>query len=241
VLVLVDNLLGAVIGIVGGSGGVGASRFAAVLAATAAVAFGRSLLVDLDPVGGGIDVLIGIESTPGPRWSSLQAAGGFLDPALLLAGLPAWGRVAVLACDQAALETDVVSQVVDAACRAGPVVLDLPRHRCAARDAAVSRCGFVGLVAASDVTGLTAARRIRADLDGAPVAVIARGARGSAHRSAELIGAPLAGRLPAGRRRDGTVLRYDRSPGPMRRIARGVLEAVCDSPDAPDLDSVARR
>ena len=50
------------IGVVGGSGGVGASVFAAVLAATAAVLGGRALLIDLDVTGGGVDVTLGLES-----------------------------------------------------------------------------------------------------------------------------------------------------------------------------------
>jgi len=68
-----------VLGVVGGSGGVGASTFAAVLAAVT----GRAMLVDLDVVGGGIDVLLGIEDVAGARWSGLRVGGGRLDPALL--------------------------------------------------------------------------------------------------------------------------------------------------------------
>ena len=49
-----------VIGVVGGSGGVGASTFAAVLAAAAGSA--QSVLVDLDVCGGGVDVAARIEA-----------------------------------------------------------------------------------------------------------------------------------------------------------------------------------
>src|SRR5262249_43474442 len=44
-----------VIGVVGGRGGAGASTFAAVLAAMAGLG-GRAILVDLDPIAGGLDV-----------------------------------------------------------------------------------------------------------------------------------------------------------------------------------------
>src|SRR4051812_19306479 len=84
-----------VLGVVGGSGGVGASAFAAVLAAVA----GESLLVDVDAAGGGVDVLLGIEAVDGARWSDLHLAGGRLDASVLLAGLPRWGPCAVLAAD----------------------------------------------------------------------------------------------------------------------------------------------
>ena len=69
-------------GVVGGSGGVGASTFAAVLAAVTA----RAMLVDIDVVGGGIDVLLGIEDVPGARWSGLRVGGGRLDPGSLADG-----------------------------------------------------------------------------------------------------------------------------------------------------------
>ena len=68
-----------VIGVVGGCGGAGASTFACVLAATAATGW-PAVLVDLDPVAGGIDVLLGIEAVPGARWSGLRLGGGRLDP-----------------------------------------------------------------------------------------------------------------------------------------------------------------
>jgi hypothetical protein len=65
-----------VVGVVGGSGGVGASTFAAVLALGAARATrGPAVLIDLDPIGGGIDVLLGVQSIPGLRWSGVSGAG----------------------------------------------------------------------------------------------------------------------------------------------------------------------
>ncbi|MGH8862840.1 MAG: septum site-determining protein Ssd, partial [Jatrophihabitantaceae bacterium] len=84
------------IGVIGGSGGVGASTFASVVASVA----GRAVLIDLDTVGGGIDVLLGMEETAGARWSGLRVGGGYLDPALLADGLPRWRDVAVLAADE---------------------------------------------------------------------------------------------------------------------------------------------
>ena len=88
-------MTGVVVGVIGGSGGVGASSFASVLAAAAV----PSVLIDLDLAGGGADVLLGIEAVPGARWSGLQLDGGRLDPALLADGLPRWRDVAVLAAE----------------------------------------------------------------------------------------------------------------------------------------------
>lgn len=62
-----DGICGAVVAVIGGRGGAGASLFAVALAQAAADA----LLVDLDPWAGGIDLLVGGETAPvcvGPTW-----------------------------------------------------------------------------------------------------------------------------------------------------------------------------
>ena len=214
----------AVVGVVGGCGGVGASRFAAALAASVS---GRSVLVDLDPAGGGIDVLLGIESVSGARWSGLRLAGGRLDPALLLAGLPAWGSVAVLAADTASLPApETVSQVLAAARQAGPVIIDLSRWPTQARTAALDSSDLVVLVAADDVGAVTAARSVLAGLGGAPAGVMVRGRARSVRPVAELVGARMLGRLPALRRREDVSLAPTALPRSLRQVAAGVLDAV---------------
>ena len=61
-----------------GSGGVGASTLAAGLAFVAARSGRRTALVDLDPGGGGLDLLVGAERLDGWRWPRLVAARGHL-------------------------------------------------------------------------------------------------------------------------------------------------------------------
>ncbi|MET0998240.1 MAG: septum site-determining protein Ssd, partial [Marmoricola sp.] len=51
---------GTTIGVIGGSGGAGATVFAAALAQMATTT-GRTLLVDADPIGAGIDRVLGLE------------------------------------------------------------------------------------------------------------------------------------------------------------------------------------
>jgi len=143
---------GLVIGVTGGCGGLGASRFAATLAVAAAQRVDRCLLADLDPVAGGIDVLLGAEATPGARWSQLRLAGGVLDGEVLLAGLATWGRTAVLACDQFELPPpEQVREVIDAARSVAPVVLDLARHRSPTRDLAIASFALVVVLCAADL------------------------------------------------------------------------------------------
>ena len=62
---------GAVVAVVSGRGGAGGSTLAAALALAGTRRGLRSTLVDLDPAGGGIDLLFGLETEPGPRWSEL--------------------------------------------------------------------------------------------------------------------------------------------------------------------------
>jgi secretion/DNA translocation related CpaE-like protein len=60
-----------VVTVVGGCGGAGASTVAAALAQVAARSR-RTVLVDSDPYGGGLDLLLGAEDVPGLRWTDLD-------------------------------------------------------------------------------------------------------------------------------------------------------------------------
>ena len=69
---------GRMICVTGGTGGVGASTLAAALACVAARQGERSMLVDTDRRGGGLDLLIGAERVDGWRWPRLVRARGHL-------------------------------------------------------------------------------------------------------------------------------------------------------------------
>jgi secretion/DNA translocation related CpaE-like protein len=208
-----------VVGVLGGSGGVGASTFAAALATSA----GRAVLIDCDPVGGGIDVLLGIEAAPGARWSGLQVDGGRLDPQLLEDGLPRWRDVLVVAADIAP-PAGAVAQVVTAAAELGVVVVDLPREPGPVRDAALACCRLCVLVASSRVAALAAARATMPT--GITVGVVLRrGAPPDAVPSvdaARMLGAPLLGSLPA---LDGSDVGAE-IPRALLRVAAGVLDGL---------------
>jgi hypothetical protein len=210
--------MGRVLGVVGGSGGVGASSFAAVLAAMRRDA----VLIDLDVIGGGLDVTLGVESAPGARWSGLRVAGGRLDPGALVEGLPRWGPVPVLGADVAQLDPSAVMQVLDAASSVGLVVLDLPRASCAERAAALLHCDLVVVLGRADVEGLVAAHAQVAVLPELPIGLVVRRGEVSADDAATLVGCPLLGELPAlgGSRLE---LRPDRLPRAIARVAAGVL------------------
>lgn len=212
-----------VIAVVGGSGGVGASTFAAVLASVAA-ASGPALLLDLDVAGGGLDVVLGIEDAPGARWSGLRLAGGDLDAQVLLDGLPAWHACSVLAADVAELAPAAVSQVLDALDLAlDTVVVDLPRGPCPQRDAALARCDLVVVLIRADAPGLVAAHAQLRILPELPTGLLVRRGDLGGAQAAGLVGAPLLGELPAlraGARR--------RAAGELPRVVQSVAEGVLD-------------
>ena len=202
-----------IVGVIGGSGGVGASTFAAAIASAAAA----SVLVDADPVSGGIDVLLGIEEHPGARWSGLRVDGGRLDPDLLAAGLPRWGAVRVLAADVAPA-APAVAQVVAAAAGFGQVIIDLPRVCPPDYDAVLQSCELLVVVAAAEVRALSAAASVLRSLptDGRKGVVLRRGAVPT-DEAAALLGAPLVGVLPPPERtRSGAV----------GRVAEGLLDGL---------------
>ena len=213
-----------VIGVVGGCGGTGASTFACVLAAVA----GPAVLIDLDPVAGGIDVLLGIEAVPGARWSGLRLGGGRLDPRELADGLPRWGPVAVLSADTVP-SADAASQALEVASSAATVVVDLGRWSSPARPAAVRRCDLIVLLCGADVRSVTGARAVAIGLGDSTMGVlVVRSGRELAPptRVAELVGAQLVGVVPAASRRDDAPLDAAALPRAMVRVARGVLDAV---------------
>lgn len=205
-------------GVIGGSGGVGSSTFAAVLAWAA-----RGTLVDLDPWGGGIDVLLGIESVPGARWSGVRVGGGRLEPALLSAGLPRWAGVPVLAADRSP-PSDGLNEVLAAVAELGCVVLDLPRAPSAERDLALEACALVVVVGRAGVRQLTAARAVISALPDVNVGVVLRRGEVPMGDAEPLVGAALLGVVPHLTRQ--LPLGSGRPPRTLLRVAAGILDGL---------------
>jgi secretion/DNA translocation related CpaE-like protein len=233
---------GASIGVVGGRGGAGASTLAAALAVTAAAAAparadaaegvrSRALLVDLDPAGGGADLLLGLEDAPGLRWSDLAAVSGPLSGPALTGSLPSWGGVSVLSWDAHAVEVGAAAMgsVLDSVRRTYAVtVLDLPRRLAGVTALGVAACDTVLLVVPAETRAVAAAGRVAADL--APlvtdVRLVVRGpspSRLTGPDVARLLGLPLAGWLRPDPRLVSQVER-GMVPG---GSGRGELAALC--------------
>ncbi len=152
---------GAVVAVTAGPGGGGASVFASALAQCA----GDALLMDLDPCGGGIDLLLGCESAPGLRWPDLTVQNGRLSWTALREVLPRQRGVRVLSGGRAFHEIDpgAAGAVLDAGRRGGvTTICDTPRHPGPAAVCAVQRADLVIVVTTCDVRGVAAATAVAA-------------------------------------------------------------------------------
>lgn len=164
---------GAVLAVIGGRGGAGASVLAVAVAITAVRDGGSALLVDCDPLGGGIDLALGAEDRTGLRWPGIDVGAGRVRAAALHAALPALpvagsgGELAVLACDRSAHgpTPEALRSVLDAGRRGGDkVVCDLPRYPTDTALAALQAADLTVLVVPADVRAAAAAERVAAVL-----------------------------------------------------------------------------
>jgi len=150
-----DGRRGHVVAVLGGCGGAGASLLAVAVAQTA----GDALLVDLDPWGGGIDLLVGGETTPGLRWPDLALEGGRLNWTAVRDALPRLRGVSLLSGTRCGYELDgaPVDAVVDAGRRGGvAVVCDLPRRLTEATQVVLDAADLVVVVSRCDVRACAA-------------------------------------------------------------------------------------
>ncbi len=230
---------GRVLAVVGGRGGAGASVLAASVAMTAARSGDAVLLVDCDPLGGGVDLVLGTESDEGLRWPDLRMPAGRVAMGELDAALPARrrgrGRLSVLSCDRAGPgPTDVaLAAVVDAGRRAGrTVVCDVPRHPDRAADEALHRADLTVLVVPADVRGCVAAACVRRRLGErtSRVEAVVRGRATSGLSDADIgeaVGVPVLGRVghdnAVGRTLDRGSFRPTRR---LARVARTILATL---------------
>lgn len=193
------------VGVMGGRGGSGASTLACALAVSAARSGRRTMLIDADPLGGGIDVLLGGERAEGMRWPDFAHSKGRLGGGALEDSLPALHGLRVLSWgrdDEVAIAPQAVQAVLAAARRlGGVVVVDLPRRVDEGIAEALAQLDLGLLVVPGELRAVAAAKRVastaRMVLD--DMRVVARGpyAAGLDERwVAQAIGLPLVGELP---------------------------------------------
>ncbi|MEP9362568.1 septum site-determining protein Ssd [Nocardioides sp. CN2-186] len=170
---------GLVIGVVGGSGGAGATTFACALGQLAARR-GRAVVIDADPLGPGVDRVLGLEDRDGVRWDGLCQTTGRLSARSLREAVPrreGLGALTWHAGLPGSLQAFAVREVLSAAQRGHDfVIVDLPRSPDALVDEVVARCDRLLVVAVPSVAGVASAARICArHRDPAAVRLVLRG------------------------------------------------------------------
>ncbi|GLW64523.1 septum formation initiator [Actinomadura rubrobrunea] len=239
---------GAIVCVCSSRGGTGASVFAAGLALSAARTGARTLLIDGDPLGGGLEITLGLEDHEGARWPDFADRRGRLNAAALREALPSLGEVSVLSWRRGKpvpVTQEAVQSLLDAAARGFDlIVVDVPRHpgeigRCALRAAEVTyllvpaevRAAVAADVMASTLRRETAALRL----------IVRNPAPGGLTPEviAEALGLPLAGVLERDRRlpaalEEGDLARFLRRKGPLAELCGHLLSDLgfyhCEEP-----------
>lgn len=196
-----DGSRGNAVAVIGGCGGAGASLLSVALAQAATDA----LLVDLDPWGGGLDLLLGGETAPGLRWPDLALEGGRLNWPAVRDALPRHRGVSVLSGTRRGYELDAgpVHAVVDAGRRgAVSVICDLPRRLTDATQAALNAADLVVVVSRCDVRACAATGALAPVLASINpnIGLVVRGPSPAGLRSAEIaevVGLPLLAAIKA--------------------------------------------
>lgn len=222
-----------VVGVLGGCGGSGASVLSVCIGLVAARIRPPALLIDVDPAGGGLDLLLGMEEQPGLRWPDLAGASGRLSPGGLRDALPSSQGLTVLACARPAqddLPEPALRTILAAGRRSGgAVVLDLPRHPTSAAACAIREVDDLLVVVRGEVRAVAAALRVVTTLTAAgarPRAVVRCSARAglSADAVADALSVPLAAEL----RTDPRLQRALEQGRPLRLGPRAALARVAE-------------
>jgi secretion/DNA translocation related CpaE-like protein len=197
---------GTVLAVMGGRGGAGATAFAACLAQVACRRGAHTLLVDGDPLGGGIDLLVGAEELDGERWPAFLHTRGPLPPDALRGSLPRVGPLTVLSrhhSDPTAIPVAAMQSILDGGRREYDlVVVDLPRWPDPAATLALRLASAAVVVVPADIRAVSAARGVvdQASRHTAELSVLVREGNLPPQAIAETLGLPCAGMLPYERR-----------------------------------------
>ncbi|MFT3660349.1 MAG: hypothetical protein QM809_02810 [Gordonia sp. (in: high G+C Gram-positive bacteria)] len=189
-----------VLAVVGGHGGAGTSTFAAVLGLSAARSGAAVLLLDAEPAGAGLDLLLGAEEVSGLRWDEVAGETGSIHRQALSAALPRLGgRLAFLTRsrdDGAPLSAETALAVLDAARTDGQtVIVDVGRAMDPSAAGVLDSADLSVVVTRATVPGVAATRKLvsRCALGGESGLVVRGPAPGglSDVQVAEAIGLPL--------------------------------------------------
>ena len=208
---------GLLVGVTGGSGGAGATTLACALGQEAARR-GTAVVVDADPLGPGLDRILGLDDTEGARWDTLCGTTGRLSSRALREALPRRESLGVLTWhpgEPATLQAFAVREVLAAARRGHDVVVvDLPRRPDPLVDEVAARCDRLLVVVVPTVAGVASAVRTCArHHDPTRVRLVVRGDGIDARAVSRAAGAPVLAQMSEQR---GLAEAIDLGFGPVR-------------------------
>ncbi len=209
---------GLTIGVMGGSGGAGATTFACALGQLAGRS-GSSVVLDADPLGPGVDRVLGLDLVDGVRWEALGHTTGRLSARALRDSLPRREGVAALTWyagpQPRRLQAFAVREALSAARRGhDTVVVDLPRGADALTDEIASRCDQVLVAVVPSVPGVAAAVRLCGRFaDPGVLGLVVRGQGVDDETLTRVMGAPVVVRMADQR---GLAESIDLGFGPVR-------------------------
>ncbi|MCR1785037.1 septum site determining protein [Nocardioides carbamazepini] len=230
-----------VIGVIGGTGGAGATTVACALGQWAARS-GDAVVVDCDPQGPGLDRMLGLERCEGFRWDALCQTTGRLSARSLREALPRRGRLGVLSWyvdgRTQSLQAFAVREALSAARRGHRVVVvDLPRSPDPLVDEVAARCDQLLVVTVGSVVGVAGAARMRARFaDHADPGVVLRGESFAAAEVARAVGLPVRAQM---RDQRGLAEAVDLGFGPLRSLRGPLARAVARVLDDPAAEAAA--
>lgn len=222
---------GHVLGLLGASGGVGATTLAAACAVRAALAGVQVVLVDAAPWSGGIEVRTGTDADAGLRWPDLVGARGDLDGRRLIADLPGTD-LRCLSWDGTAPPAEPPGpHPVVRALRAATelVVVDLPRAGATGAVPWWEACDDVLLVLDAGVSGLPAAAVTAPHVAPLTGAVVRRPGGVGREAVARVTGVPVLAEVGPDRSVDGALVvgnPVGKAPGALADAADGLLAAL---------------
>jgi secretion/DNA translocation related CpaE-like protein len=244
---------GLVLGITGGCGGAGATTSAIWIAQAAAGLGVRVLLVDGDPWGGGLELALAAEETPGLRWPDLAGASGSIDPEQLADSLPVVGGFSFLSWPgsrdrTAPVDAVTAGGVLDAARRGYElVVVDIGRGAEPVQLFAWD-CDRLLVVVPAQLRAAVATARLLHELPPVEAALLVRGRAGAALDGgliADAVGLPVQGRVPELRGvtaagENGRLLEFGNRRS-VRHFAASVLDLVAGEIPVGDLPCLQDR
>lgn len=225
-----------VVSVMGGCGGAGATTLAASLVLAGARRELSSLLLDADPLGGGIDLVLGHEGVTGMRWRDLDRTHGRVSGESLRQVLPSKAGVDTLSWDRGEavdVHRSSIQSVLAAAMRTYDLVaVDLPRRFEPVTEEVLAQSVLTVLLVPEDVHALSASGRVleRLQRHTGNVVLLTRARPGGIGSAivGETLGLPVLGRLRH-ERRLGPALDDGEGPGRSRSLRAGcasILDAL---------------